>query len=379
MRMMWIKRFLYENDARWKKLSKAFFDVFDFKDIFMSRCDMEFLHLKIPLFYREILLSWKYFKAFFIPSNAFEVRKEFIWFNPFIKINGNCIFYKTWYDKGIKFINDIVDENGEFFSHEVINDKFNLHTTFIDILSIRTAIPRSWKVLLSKQKLTLNSNSFKVLFIYHGKNIPISKLCTKDVYQILIDQVDVYVTSKERWVESFNIDISEEKWQSIYCLPFKCTIESKLQAFQYKILHRFASHNYLLKKYKLSDVDTCFMCNNIETLEHKYFECTEISSFWKHFADWWCIVFGERLLLTKDCVIFGFLDTDKVKENFCILLGKYYINVVKYTRTSRQKVITVQSFLNFLKKRLDFLEYIYLTKDKLNVFREVWGVFLENL
>ena len=117
------------------------------------------------------------------------------------------------------------------------------------------------------------------------KNISINKLTAKNVYDILLDQSNSSVTSKIRWEESFNIEISTEKWQTIYCIPFKCTIESKLQALQYKILHRFASHNYLLKKYSLSDVDTCFMCDNIETLEHKYYECTEIRCFWRHFAN----------------------------------------------------------------------------------------------
>ena len=111
----------------------------------MSRCEFEFLNLKAPLFYIEVLSDWKRFKGIFIPLNAFHVRKEFIWFNPFIKIDQKSIFYRSWFMKGIRFINDIVDDKGDFLSHDAINKKYNLNVTFVDILSIKLAIPRDWK------------------------------------------------------------------------------------------------------------------------------------------------------------------------------------------------------------------------------------------
>ena len=269
IRIMWVKRFLMDSAARWKFLSDAFFPLFDLRDIFMSRCDTEFLNINIPDFYKEILAAWKHFKMAFLPDNTFEIRKEVLWFNPVIKIHGKSIFYKHWYDKGILYIDDIVNENGEFLSHEEINIKNDLHVTFLDILSLRSAIPREWKDSLTKEITNVNSSSFKIIFVHHGLHIPINKLTAKDVYAILLEHKEVQVISQERWEESFNIEISKDKWEKIYCLPFKCTIESRLQAFQYKILHRFASHNYLLKKYKLSENENCTLCQSVETLEHK--------------------------------------------------------------------------------------------------------------
>ena len=114
----------------------------------MSRCEIEFLSLDIPEFYKEVLAAWKNFKASFLPSSPFEVRKEFLWFNPFIKISGNSIFYKIWYDHSIKYINDIVDENGDFLSHNDINTMYNLNISFLDILSIKSAIPMHWREML---------------------------------------------------------------------------------------------------------------------------------------------------------------------------------------------------------------------------------------
>ena len=277
-RIMWVKRFLSEHDSKWKHVSKAFFSLFDLEDLFMSRCEFEFLNLKAPLFYIEVLSAWKRFKGIFIPLNAFHVRKEFIWFNPFIKVNRTSIFYRSWYTKGIRFINDIVEDKGEFLSHDAINKKYNLNVTFVDMLFIRLAIPRDWKDLLLQQHMSPNSNSFGFVFEHKNKKMPISKLFAKDVYSLFIDRGSVSPISQQRWEESFNIEISDEQWKNIYSLAFKCTIESKLQAFQYKLLHRIVPHNYLLEKYKLSLTNECASCKEIETIEHTCFECIKLKT-----------------------------------------------------------------------------------------------------
>ena len=40
-----------------------------------------------------------------------------IFYNENIKIGGSYIFYKAWYKKGIRYLNDLINENGKFYSH----------------------------------------------------------------------------------------------------------------------------------------------------------------------------------------------------------------------------------------------------------------------
>lgn len=47
--------------------------------------------------------------------------------------------------KDIMYINDIVNDNGEFLSHDTINQQYNLQVTFVDLLYSTLAIPRNWK------------------------------------------------------------------------------------------------------------------------------------------------------------------------------------------------------------------------------------------
>ncbi len=107
-----------------------------------------------------------------------------------------------------------------------------------------------------------------------------------------------------------------------------------------------------------------------------FFKYTEIKQFWREFSNWWYLVFGVKLFLNKDSVIFGILNSDNLVLNYCILQAKYYIHYVKYTQLDRL-FISVQAFLKFLKRRLEILEYLYLSKDKHESFVDRWGEFME--
>ena len=51
-----------------------------------------------------------------------------IWYNPFLRIP---LKYQ-WFQKGISIIGDILDEQNEFLSLEVFQDKFGVKTNFLE-------------------------------------------------------------------------------------------------------------------------------------------------------------------------------------------------------------------------------------------------------
>ena len=54
-----------------------------------------------------------------------------IWYNNKLKINHTCFFYKDWYRKGVRIVNDLVKENGEFYSFEEFERKYNININFL--------------------------------------------------------------------------------------------------------------------------------------------------------------------------------------------------------------------------------------------------------
>ena len=47
-----------------------------------------------------------------------------IWYNNDVKINNRHIFYRLWYDKGIRYIIDLFDENCIFLTYNSFCEKF---------------------------------------------------------------------------------------------------------------------------------------------------------------------------------------------------------------------------------------------------------------
>ncbi|KAH3784623.1 hypothetical protein DPMN_162584 [Dreissena polymorpha] len=64
-------------------------------------------------------------------------------------------------------------------------------------------------------------------------------------------------------------------------MPYKATIESTLRNFQYNYIHRIIATNKYLFKCKLSNSNLCDFCSeNIETIEHLFWECKHIQPIW---------------------------------------------------------------------------------------------------
>ena len=70
-------------------------------------------------------------------------------------------FGKTGTKKGIRFINDLVKENGEFYSQEELTERYNITTNYLHYQGIIKTI----KIYLNKLKIIL-STKIEAPFIY---------------------------------------------------------------------------------------------------------------------------------------------------------------------------------------------------------------------
>ena len=63
--------------------------------------------------------------------------------------NGNDIV-NEWYNKGIRNVIDLVDENGLIHDFLTLNDLYNKHGTYLDYAHLINRIPRLWREMISK-------------------------------------------------------------------------------------------------------------------------------------------------------------------------------------------------------------------------------------
>ena len=161
-----------------------------------------------------------------------------------------------------KFIIDLFDNNGNFISLDRVKE-LKVKTHFVEYAGLKIAIFTN----LSNKDMRNNDEPIipnTILPFY--KN---TKGC-KDAYNPLIINKQKPVTSLGKWKEEGN-NFTDFEWNQIFQLPFKTTLETKLQWLQFQILHRIVPTNLYFSKLKLIDTPSCTYCNNdIETIYHLF-------------------------------------------------------------------------------------------------------------
>ena len=112
-----------------------------------------------------------------------------------------------------------------------------------------------------------------------------SQIGSKDIYNTFNDKKsNPKQKCEQKWSLILNANFN---WKNIHVLPSYITKNSKLQWFQYRIIHRILGTNELLLKIKIKDTNICsFGCGGVETIEHIFWTCPYISKLWEDLDSW---------------------------------------------------------------------------------------------
>ena len=65
---------------------------------------------------------------------------------------------------------------------------------------------------------------------------------------------------QSKWEQAVHTYIVIKDWSFIYCIRFSVTKDTKLQDFQYKLMHIILITNSFLYKYGLKETKLCTFC-----------------------------------------------------------------------------------------------------------------------
>ena len=287
------------------------------------------------------------------------------------------VYFKQLADLNVNYIYDLLDNKGDILSLEELQRKFNCSLNYLNYYSLMNAIPKEWKICLIEHPVqNVEFNTFPFILL-NSKYYNITKLKSKDFYWQLVNSSISVPTSQLKWSEIYpNIDFD---WKSIYSLPYFTSRETKLQTFQYKILHRFFPCNYYVSKWNNEVESLCLNCGLDDTLEHYFFDCALVYPFWDTFKKWWFNLHNVLFNFNKTDIIFGIANTfnDIMIEtlNFCILIAKWLIFRCKYLK----KVCSFFEYMFELRTKLDIEKYILYTQNKGDVFENKWNTIYYSL
>ena len=271
--------------------------------------------------------------------------------------------------KDIVTVNDIINtEKNNFIEIEVLNQTKGCNIPYLAFYSLKSAIPKSWLSKIKNEdiiefKPSLASNCLK----------NISVLRNSSIYKSNIVQIAQNPTSQNKWVEYYPY-LESAPWKTIYRIPYRVVKDTYTQSVQYKILHRIFNCNYKLFLWKIKPSPVCDLCNQCDTLEHFFYTCTIVKSFWDSICKWLYSCTGIKIDLKLLEILLGITQEGELFYclNYLIITGKVYIKNCR----QNNRPICFLNFLIYLKSKLEIERIIFLKNQQQDIFSKRY-LFLE--
>ena len=108
-------------------------------------------------------------------------------------------------------------------------------------------------------------------------------------------------------------------------LCFKIVKDTYIQTMQFKILHRVYNCNYNLFTWGISQTQSCESCQGVDNLEHYFYYCQDVKSFWENVSEWLAVNMNINKTFTVLEVLLGLINLNRkffYMVNLVVLLGR---------------------------------------------------------
>ena len=234
-----------------------------------------------PSAWRNIRLCWARV-SFYSPTNKYEVKKQYIWYNSHIRQNRQVLVKNEVISAaGINKMQDVIKSDGTFYSiEEFMNKHTEIKQLWFWYKKLLASIPTSWKLLL-KENNDLGINEKHVTI-----EILTQKNYGKTIYNKMIERkcIDTDLNPyKERWETKTDFCTTMNEYLELFKDIYKLTSSVKLQNFQYRLLLNKIFTNDTLAHWKIVPNNLCEICNENtkQTIDHLLYECTVVQTIWK--------------------------------------------------------------------------------------------------
>ena len=367
LKITWIRR-LVQKETKWSYLLHYLYpNLLEFTKFGLDFLK-QMLHLIHNKFWLDVFTAWIHFVDKIILTSWTDLLLQPIWWNNGVKVGGKSIYYRHWFEKGITYVCDLIDENGQFYDLNFVQNTLGIRTTFIEYHGIIRAIN------IEKTKHSINQKAYNIsqpIMPIAIKILFYDKKGCQRIYKVFCKNNDK-PTAQRKW----NIDLllpETHEWYKTYILPYKITRDTNIRWFQYRLIQRILSTNTFLYKIGFTQSNLCSFCNDAtETLVHLFWECNPVNEFWHNLENWLkgeCMHISE-LNFSKNDVLLGIQNTLRADGviNLIILLAKQFIYRMKYKST----VPSLQHFKKTVKVQFYIEKFMAYSSCNWDTFNKKW-------
>jgi hypothetical protein len=199
---------------------------------------------------------------------------------------------------------DILNEDGSLKTIQTLKEEFKFDIKPMDYNGLVSAIPRQWKVKVKGMRIPKEaiSNQEQPFIMCNNRLLVLSIVTNRDVYWMLVTKKQTIPICATAWCNRYKIDIESWKLAFKYYATIK---DTRMKAFQFKILNNLIPCNLYLKRIGRSDTDKCPSCNELDDMSHYLAHCPATSSIWKQLSRWWKEVTDQQVTFTERDIILG--------------------------------------------------------------------------
>lgn len=309
-----------------------------------------------PLFYKEIFVFFNECKKFKSDMSLNALLKEPLWCNKIFVLKNKPVFFKEWLKSGIKYLNDIVNENGlkpaEWFSDQLVC-KRNWICEYVIIKTIFSKCFQKYDCSdIQYENIVFGKTSFELCFKNH---VYICDINSKLIYDIFRQKQFVAPLHQLYYKNVF--EISKESWKSIYEQKILAIKDKKISDFNYRLLNNLLCNREMMKRWKIVENDMCVFCKDVkENNEHLILRCKNVSQIWDTVQK--CLNFD----VSWKTVVIGFYFEKNEKTLFLnSLISLIACKIYKYKMYCRieNKEEKPQEICNHIKYVLTFFSEVY--------------------
>ena len=358
----WIKKYLDNVDRDWKFTFEALSNQSNLNLCLQSNYDIKELDINLPKYYLNSLTNWFNLKHTSISENDDKYLKPaYIWYNKNIKIASKCIYSSHLFTIGMWTIDDL-------FSNNVIVPFETWKARGARELDRLLWLGIIKQVQNVRTNVTIGNESPDPIpcgIVLKSNFISVENITQKHIKEILTDiKYNSFKCSNQKYKIKYNNilgPIAEEEWEKVFLTVRTLPLDNKTKDLQYKIVMRFVATNYLLYKMNKVASQNCSFCAMMpETIEHLFFECTQIKNIWLYIFDKVNQLSNNRFLCTLKLCLLGMYDKKNVNRDVClvvntiIVLVKAYIMTCKYNETT----VSIHSLIQYMRMKCDMLSFL---------------------
>ena len=140
------------------------------------------------------------------------------------------------------------------------------------------AVTNTWKRLMLDERHLEKSKDCEPFIIVSDKRIDLVSVESYMLYWHFVNKIMKPPTSIDKWVSEF-IFLNDQDFSNFYELPYKILRDTKIQTFQYTILHKIFPCGAALHTWKLTENSNCTHCAEHDSLSHFFFDCPATKEF----------------------------------------------------------------------------------------------------